>query len=163
MAKKKKGRPNQPRRDVDGAHHVARYCNPQVVDRDPETDAVRGVFPQAFHLRTKQDEEYLSLRRFEHFGAAAPEQWKGVVKAFGGAIKNVRPTSAVARLNCGSVLAAGASRVHTLRMRDRSTNANPGYAGLEGLPRDNSDADLLALMATELCLDVKEVKEIDRM
>ncbi len=48
-------------------------------------------------------------------------------------------------------------------MRDRSTNANPGYAGLEGLPRDNSDADLLALMATELCLDVKEVKEIDRM
>jgi hypothetical protein len=163
VAKKRKGRPNNPRRDIDGAHHVARYCNPQLVDRDPESDSVRGVFPQAFALRVKDDEEYLSLRHFEHFGSAVADQWKGVVKAFREKIKNVRPKSAVARLNSGAVLAVGVSRGHELRMRDKSSDKNPGYAGLEGMPRDNSDTELLVLLATQLCLEVKEIAEIDKL
>ncbi|MBS0234532.1 MAG: hypothetical protein JSR99_13720 [Proteobacteria bacterium] len=160
MVKKKKGTPNNPRRDIPREHHVARYCNPQRVDRDPETLAIRGVFPQAFALRPEISEEYLSLRHFEYFGADIDQQYKSVVAAFESAIKNVRPTSAVARVKCGDWLRVGDERGHKLRMRDGSSLRKPAYVELHGMPRDNSDLEFLAIIAAELCLEVRGVDQI---
>lgn len=161
VAKKRKNKRKQVRRDVPGEHHVARYCNSQVVDRDPENNAIRGVFPQAFALKTKQGEPYLSLRQFEYFVGTVDAQFKSLLMVFRDKINNVRPVSAIARLNCDTILAAGTSRGHSFRMRDRSSDENPGYAGLEGMPKDNSDLDLLGILANQLCLEVRGVQEID--
>ncbi len=160
MAKRKKGKPNNPRRDISGDHHVARYCNPQRVDRDPETSEIRGVFPQAFALRPEIGEEYLSLRHFEYFGNDINKQYKDILAAFESTIKNVRPISAIARVQCGDWLSAGDARGHKLRMRDASSEKRPGYVELHGMPRDNSDLELLAMIATVLCLEVRGVDQI---
>ncbi len=161
VAKKSKNKRKQVRRDVLQEHHVARYCNSQVVDRDPENNAIRGVFPQAFELKTNRGEEYLSLCQFEYFAGTLDAQFKSVLMVFRDKIANVRSASAIVRLNCGAILAAGTSRGHSLRMRDRSSDKNRGYAGLEGMPKDNSDLDLLGILANKLCLEVRGVQEID--
>ena len=75
-------RPKQVRRpDVPHADHIARYCNPQRVIRNPVTRAVEGVFPQAFELRQKLNEQYLSTHWMEYFSTDIDAQFQGVVKA----------------------------------------------------------------------------------
>jgi hypothetical protein len=156
-----RGKPKQTRRpDVPHAHHVARHCNPQRVIRDQVTGQVRGVWPEAFELRVKKNEEYLSVHWMEYFATDTGTQFRDVVKALRKK-RDVAPNSAIARLNAGLVVRAGSSRGHSLRIRDRSSAIEPGYAGIYGMPRDNSDTELLAQFVTECCVQVRAVRDIE--
>jgi len=153
------------RRDVPSDHHVARYCNPQRVVRDPETEAIIGVFPEAFALRTDKQESYLSTNWMEAFGVDIniDAQFRAVLIALRKKDFAARPTGAFARLNAGRVVAAGIERGHAIRVRDRSSPRNPGYAEISGTPLDNSDRELLALFADDCCLEIRGVADIDAL
>jgi hypothetical protein len=152
--------PNQRRReDVPNRDHIARYCNPQRVIHDPRTQAITGVFPQAFELRF--GETYLSTHWMESFGVNVDIQFRAVVAALRRKHPNVKPKGAFARLNAGLVVEAGAARGHPIRVRDRSSPKDPGYAGVVGIPLDNSDLELLALFASECCIEIRGTDDID--
>jgi hypothetical protein len=48
-------------------------------------------------------------------------------------------------------------------MRDRSSIANPGYVGLEGMPRDNSDTEFLGILVPQLCIEARSIADIDAL
>jgi hypothetical protein len=48
-------------------------------------------------------------------------------------------------------------------MRDRSSIANPGYVGLEGMPRDNSDIEFLGILVPQLCIEARSIADIDAL
>jgi hypothetical protein len=156
-----RGKPRQARRpDVPHADHVARHCNPQRVIRHPVTRQVQGVWPEAFELRVTKNEDYLSVHWMECFSTDVGLQFRQVVKALRKK-RDVVPNSALARLNVGLIVRASSLRGHSLRIRDRSSTSDPGYSGIYGMPRDNSDAELLALFATECCIQVRAVSDIE--
>lgn len=148
----------QRRPDVPVEHHVARHCNFQCIDHDPLTGAVRGLFPAAFELKTAKKEPYLSLNWFEYFDCDLSDQYKRIVVALK-AKRNVPAGSAIARLNAGDIMDAGAARSLKLRLRDRSSDSNPAYVGLEGMPMDNSDETLIGLLV-KACLEIRKVGSI---
>jgi hypothetical protein len=151
----------QKRRDVPGADHLARHCNSQRVIRDLITREIKGVWPEAFELRVTLNETYLSTHWMEYFlRDDIDKQFKEVVKALRKK-REVKANSAVARLKAGPVVDAGTARGHSIRIRDRSSQSNPGYAGIEGMPSDNADRELLAMLANECCVQVRGVHEID--
>jgi hypothetical protein len=157
MAKQKK----QTRRDVSPDHHVARYCNPQRVIRDPVTKQVIGVFPQAFELRTARKETYVSAYCMETFSADDLKvQFEGVLAALRRKL-TVAQAAVLARLHAGLVVEAGVRCSLQIRVRDRSSGANPGYCGIEGMPPDNTNRELLQLFAAECCKDVRSVEDIE--
>lgn len=156
--------PKQRRRpDVPNTDHVARYCNSQRVIRDPKTQAITGVFPQAFELRQKIKETYLSTHWMEFFAAVVDAQFKKVIAALRKKHPNVRPLGAFAKLNAGLVVQAGVGRELSVRIRDRSSPSDPGYSGIYGVPPDNSDLEFLALLANECCIEVRGVADIDAL
>ena len=156
--------PAQRRRpDVPNSDHVARYCNPQLVIRDPKTQAIIGLFPQAFELRQKIRETYLSTHWMESFAEVVDAQFKRVVAALRKKPFDVRPWGAFARLNAGFVVRAGAVRKLSIRIRDRSCPNDPGYSGIYGMPLDNSDLEFLALLANECRIEIRGVADIDAL
>lgn len=157
----KKRTSKQKRRDVPGADHLARHCNPQRVIRDPTTREIKGVWPEAFELRVSRNEEYLSAHWMEYFSREnIDKQFKEVVRALR-VKRDVVANSAIARLKVECVVDAGTARGHRIRIRDRSSEADPGYAGIYGMPYDNSDREFLAIIANECCIQVRGVHEID--
>ena len=147
-------------RRVPPEDHVAHYCNPQKVIREPETDAIIGVFPQAFALRQEKNELYLSAHWMEFFAVDVDVQFQGVVAALRKKMEVVRPKAAIAKLNTGCVVRCGAMRGLAIEIRDRSNSHNPGYAGIYGMPLDNSDDLFLAQLADECCIEVRGVDEV---
>jgi hypothetical protein len=149
------------RRDVPDDDHVVRYCNSQRVIRNQETGVVTGVHFAAFELRTEKQEEYLSLIWFEFFPGSDHERYKSVKAALEARRPApLHPKSALAKLKAGSIVATGRQRKHSLRIRDRSSAKQPGYASIEGLPKDNSDADLLESLVADCCTEIISVGEI---
>jgi hypothetical protein len=154
-------KPKKTRRDVPRADHIARYCNPQRVIRDPVTDAINGVYPQAFELRPQ--ETYLSASWLESFGGneSSDYQFKAALRAFRAKL-SIKHSGALARINAGRIIDVGAERGHSLRVHDRSSKANPGYASIDNTPLDNSDLQLLATFADE-CIEIRCVSAIDAL
>lgn len=152
--------PKQPRRkDVPPEDHVARYCNPQRVIRDPNTNAIIGVFPQVFKLRPKIKEKYLSSHWMESFSPDVDAQFQAVVAALGKKL-TIEPKAAIARLNVGYVVQAGVMKNYSIRIQNHSKPNDPGYSGIYGMPLDNSDSIFLDLLATECCIEVRGVAEM---
>ena len=151
---------NERRPDVPNKDHVARYCSPKLVKRDPETRSVIGVFPEAFEL--KVNEEYLSTRWIEFFREEENSgQFKMALEAFRKTFQGVKPNGAFAKLHVGSILEAGKKQKCDIRVQDRSSLSNLGYAGIFGMPSQNSDALLLQLLATECCIETCQINDID--
>jgi hypothetical protein len=146
--------------------HIARYCNRQRVIRDPLTGEILGVYPQAFELRPKINETYLSTHWME-FPQASQQgveaQFRSAVAALRSKHPDVRPEAAFARLNVGRVIEAGLGRGLSIRILSRSKPSDPGYSGIYGMPPDNSDSILLAQLANECCIEVRGVADLDRV
>ena len=152
------------RRDVPEKDHVARYCNPQSVIRDPETGRVIGLFPDAFELRPKLKETYLSTHWMEYFDADnCDRQFKECLSALRVKHKNVKPSGVSARMSVGAVIAAGRQQALAIRVRDRSEASDPGYSGIYGQPLDNSDRQFLTMLSENCCVEIREIKEIDEL
>lgn len=150
---------------VPDSDHVARYCNPQRVIRDPRTLAVTGVRPQAFELRPEIKETYLSTYWMEFppsDQATVDTQFRTVLTTLRRKHPNVRSNGAFARLNAGRIVQSGSSRGHSIRVLCRSKRSDPGYTGVYGMPLDSSDSILLAELANECCIEVLGVADLER-
>jgi hypothetical protein len=156
MPSRQKRRPNLPPAD-----HAARYCHHQRVIRDPVTSQILGVFPQAFELRPKIKETYLSLNHFECLGGTLNHQYKTILKVLRSKKLPCPASAALARVNAGAIIACGNECGHSLRLRPRPRPTDPSYVGLEGLPLDNSDQALLAKLARRTCVEIRAIADID--
>jgi hypothetical protein len=158
--------PKKPKRPayapVPSTNHLARYCNPQRVIRDPITRAITGAYPPAFELRPQIKETYLSTYWMEFppaDTATVDAQFRTVLTTLRCKHPNVKPEGAFARLNAGRVVQAGLLRQLSIRILCRSKRDDPGYTGIYGMPLDNSDSIFLAQLANECCIEVRGVAE----
>lgn len=146
--------------NIDAEHHIARYCSHQKLIH---TDPIE-VSPMAFELRPAANgrpaETYLSVNHCEHHAGSLLERLRAIL--FDLAAKNftTKPTGALAVLNVGRVVQCGATRDRNLRVRRRQHNDDPSYASIDGMPADNSDTELLDLLAIEASLAVHRVGDI---
>jgi hypothetical protein len=123
---------------IDDSDHVCRYVRPTLLDIDPETDKVRGVFNAAFHLKAS-DEGELSVNHLQHYAGEVAEQLKAIMlakKASGFGVKN---TSAFAVLQAGEITEAGKKAGLSLASyKDPMLPHDPSHAVVRGLPPDTS-------------------------
>src|SRR5204863_5249898 len=103
--------------DIPAAEHVARYCHPQRgILRDAATGELKGLWPQAFMLRSHKKETYLSLNHFEHHNKDLAHQLREVLTIM--RTKFLKPPEPViARLNAARVVECGADHGRPLRVR----------------------------------------------
>ncbi len=69
-------------------------------------------------------------------------------------------SGALAVLNAGEIGVCGRARDRNLRVRRRHDPYDTSYASVEGLPLDNSDTELLELLATTATIELHIVKDI---
>lgn len=167
MAKKTKDikRPvNIKHLDIPSNHHLAKQCNPQRVIRNIETEAIEGIWSNVFELRPEKNESYISTYCMEAFGQNIDIQYKESVKSLRTIRKfTLKPKGAIARLNVGLIKIVGKERNHNLKVKDKSSKINPGYAGIYGMPKNNSDTLLLDLLAQKCCVEFRSIEEIDAL
>lgn len=148
-------RPN----NIPPEHHVARYCNAQLVRRHPVTGVFEGVHPQALELR--KEERYLSTTWFEKFPGGTNSKLKGVLVALNTLLAKVKPLAAIVVLNVGKTQSCGQTRGHTIKIKPKANRKCSQYAGIWGLPADNHDLHLLASILDNK-LTAREVAEIQK-
>jgi hypothetical protein len=149
------------RKNLPDADRVARRCGNQRLITDPETGAVCGIIPQALRLRTEQNEKYLSTSWFEFHNGSDWDRLKEILAVYRGGGDNPGPNSAIALLEVGKIIAAGAARSHAIRVTHRPNSRDPAYTPVEGLPLDNSDQLLLEMLCSGACVGVHRVSDID--
>jgi hypothetical protein len=156
--KKQVKRPNLP-----DDHRVARRCGFQRLLRNPDTQEVIGIVPQALFLRTEKREQYLSSSWFEFHKGADAERLKAVLDIYRKGGDTPGPNSAIALLHVGKILAAGRDGNHQIRVTHRGNARDPAYAPIEGVPLDNSDLVLLKTICDQACCGVHTVGAIDAL
>ena len=132
-------------------HHVARYCSSsrlQIVD-----GVIRGIFPQAFELRVERQETTLSTNYLEHRSGNRDEQLQGIMQDMAGKGVEPRRTGAFGVMHVGKTIQCGIDRSRALHVYRQKHDQDPSYATIRGLPLDNSDIELLNLLATVACVE----------
>lgn len=148
--------------DVPGEHLIARYCEKNFVIRDPVTLEFKGIFPQAFALKEKRAERYLSASWFELFEGDMSTKFRSTVNAIRSYLLGLSSKGAIAVLKTEKVLKVGQDCGHKLRVADMRTQEKQQYIGISGMPLDNSDDELLGLLESEGCIEVREVAAIEK-
>jgi hypothetical protein len=123
---------------IDDNDHVCRYVRPALLDIDPDTEEVRGVFNAAFHLKPA-DEGELSVNHLEHYPGAIAEQARAVMLAKKASGFEVRNKSAFAVVQAGEITEAGKKVGLSLASyKDPILPHDPSHALVRGLPEDTS-------------------------
>jgi|SRR5208282_3000547 len=132
-----------PRRRLTVDEHVVRQCpNSKLIKQDGR---VVGVFSEAF--RNRPGERYLSGTWLEYFGGSRQDRLLGVVGALRAMPREVKKKDGLIVLNVGRLEACGKARVATVKCWHEPKPENRAYAAIRGLPADNSDDNLLDLIA----------------
>lgn len=123
---------------IDDNDHVCRYVRPTLLDIDPETDQVRGVFNAAFHLKAS-DEGELSVNHLEHYTGTMTDQLKAIMIAKKKSGFGVKITSAFVVLQTDEITNAGTKAGLALASyKDPQPPDDPSHAVVRGLPDDTS-------------------------
>ena len=147
-------------RDFRDDEHFVRLCSRQKQIRD-EDGKILGVTWEAFSLRTEINEDYLSGALLEHFEGTQKEQAVAAVEAMKSAGLIFSDKHAVALCLAGSIRGCAAKQKRKLRVRHEPNKKNAAYSKVRGLPLDNSDNELLSLLAADSvvsCTCVIELK-----
>lgn len=108
------------------------------LDIDPATKVVRGIFWQAFELRT--DETELSVNYLEHFAGARIDQVRSIKADMQAAGRGIGAESGYGVLNVGRVAEIGVPFSVTLQAFKRPEPNNPSHSEVFGLPPNNNEA-----------------------
>ena len=135
--------------------HVVRHIPATMVDRDPNTNAVRGCFPQAFELR--KNEEYLSTSWLEFFCGSFLECIAAVAAAMS-KTRKIGPQHAFAVGNVGGVRAACAEYGMEVRILHEPNDDNPAYTAVRRYKSD--EIELLELLASDAWSRMVEAVQI---
>ena len=142
--------------NVDATQHVARYCSSQKIDRKVQP---AEPMPFAFALREGK-ETFLSVNHCEHHSGARLDQLRSILGDLTAKGYGWSKSGGFSVLNSGKVLECGEARDRALRVRRRHHHLDRSYASIEGLPVDNSDSELLALLATKGSVEFHLVADI---
>lgn len=124
-------------------HHLLRYVSANKLRRD-EDDNVLGCTFEAFRLR--EQEQYLSAAWVEFFDGERDHQVRQAADSIGATIKVTR-RSGFALGNVGRIKGTCAAAKAKVRILHEPNDANPAYATVRQIPRD--DIQLLELLASE--------------
>lgn len=145
-------------RELMDAEHWVRHCSRQRIIYDQLGNAL-GITYQAFVLRTERQETYLSGAHFEHVNGTTKDRLRELLRILRQTLK-IGQNDGMAICNAGSVRRIGTSKSVLLRLRLTPNRWNAAYSKLSGLPVDNSNVELLEMLAasgvSELCI-VKDV------
>lgn len=138
--------------------HVVRHVVYGLIDwEDEATGRIRGVFPQAFELKEK-DEGYLSVCWREFFGGPKLDQISGIA-AFLGKTRKVTAKQAFALGQVGSIKDACTDHGQKIRVTyEPNAEENLAYAAIRRYQSDN--LELLELLAGEVWSDIVPSKEV---
>jgi len=137
-------------------HNIVRKCSRQKQVIDPETRKVVGVTPDFFRLRT-EDKGYLSANWLE-FNEGDRQQ--RIEKAFymmkdGGLIFGAKDVLALSHVEiikyCGMIHST------KINIKLRPTSRNKAHVGIYGLPKNNSNEDLLGLLAMKSIAEIATI------
>jgi hypothetical protein len=138
-------------------HHVIRHVTNTLVDWDDATGSIRGIFPQAFELKEK-DDGYLSVSWREFFGGSKLKQIAAIA-AFLGKTRKVTAKQAFACGRVGDVKAACLAYGQKIRVtHEPDPVENQAYAAIRRYQSDN--LELLDLLAAEAWSDVTHSKDV---
>jgi hypothetical protein len=138
-------------------HHVVRHIPYTLVDWDEQTGAIKGIFPQAFELKEK-DEGYLSASWREFFGGAKLRQLAGIA-AFLGKTRKVTSKQAFACGRVGDVKAACLEHGQKIRVTyEPDPDENLACAAIRRYQSDN--LELLDLLAQKAWCDITPSKDV---
>ncbi len=138
-------------------HHVVRHITNALVDWDEQTGVIRGIFPQAFELKEK-DEGYLSASWREFFRGTKLQQLAGIA-AFVGKTRKVTSKQAFACGRVGDVKEACLEHGQKIRVTyEPDAEENLAYAAIRRYQSDNME--LLDLLAKDAWCDVTHSKDV---
>lgn len=146
-------------RDLTDEEHFVRLCSRQKQIRD-EDGKLLGVTWEAFSLRVDRNETYLSGALLECFAGDQATQMKAVLKAMGAGGLKFGDNHAVALCEAGVMRKCGDQQKRRLRVRHEPKKANSSYSAVRGLPADNSDTELLSLLAAESLVSCHLVSDV---
>jgi hypothetical protein len=138
-------------------HHVVRHITHTLVDWDEQTGAIKGIFPQAFELKEK-DDGYLSACWREFFDGTKLQQLAGIA-AFLGKTRKVTNKQAYACGRVGEVKEACLEHGQKIRVTyEPDPEENLAYAAIRRYQSDNME--LLDLLAKEAWCDITHSKDV---
>jgi hypothetical protein len=137
-------------------HHAVRHVSYQQVDRDDDTGAIRGIFPQAFLLYPK-DDGYLSACWLEFF-AGSHLACIAAVAAFIGKTRKVTAKQAFACGRVSDIKEACAEYGQKIRVVHEPDDDNLACTAIRRYQSDN--VELLELLATEAWSHVTDAKDV---
>lgn len=138
-------------RSIPDSDHVMRYIAPGRQMRDFETDALVGVFPQAFELR-ECDHGGLSVTWVEYFGAKSAACCAQASAQISKSFKKGKEPPVFAVANVGAIKAAGREDGCSIRVSHEPTSNNPAHAAIRRYSNDNKY--LLSLLAKEVFVEL---------
>jgi hypothetical protein len=130
--------------------HIVRHVSHARQDRDPDTDALRGVLYAAFEHRP--GEPYLSVSWLEYYQGTRVQQVTAVAGGMSADGLDIRPKSCLALSNVGEFKRICRGSGSTVRIIHEETANNPAHTAVRRLPRDN--VDLLELLAKDAVCDL---------
>lgn len=137
-------------------HHVVRHVPYGLVDWD-DAGGIKGIFPQAFELKEK-DEGYLSACWREFFRGLKQHQIAGIA-AFMGKTRKVTDKQAFACGRIGDIKDACSEYGQKIRvLHEPDPEENLSYSAIRRYQSDNME--LLELLASEAWNDVTPSKDV---
>lgn len=147
-------------RKLEDHEHFVRFCSRQKQIRDAD-DRLMGVTWAAFALRPEIDETYLSGGLLEFIAGDRDEQVRSVLDVTRKSNLVVTSKHAMALCNVASLQGCAATRSRKLRIIHEPNKSNPAYSAVRGLPLDNSDLELLSLIAADSVVAHYLVSDLD--
>lgn len=148
-----------PQRDVLDEEHVVRCCSrqKQVVSED---GTILGVTSETFSLRPN-DKGYLSVALFESISGNTATRLAHICNQWDkSGFRYNRKSAVMAICNAGDIRNCGQKRGHSLRVVHEPTSLNDAYAAVRRLPRDNTDIELLEMLAAEAVTELHLIASI---
>lgn len=143
--------------NIPDGEHVARYCGHQKI---VTSSAGPSVTPAAFELREQASEKYLSVNHCEHHTGTRLDQLRLILGNLTTKGFTWRASGALAVLDAAEVRRCGEDRSTPLRVRRRHHEQDPSYASIDGMPLNNSDLELLDMLAAAANAEVHLVSNI---
>lgn len=137
--------------DIPDGDRVARLCTTQR-QISGENNEVIGIQPQFFELRPKRKETDLSCEWVEFYSGDEEEKIKYIKNAVKERTKYKGKKAKIVILDVTSIKNCGLSRGRKIRVQQKKITSS--YSGIYGLPKDNSDFELLGELLENTILDI---------
>jgi len=131
--------------------HVVRLVDYKRQERDPHTDAFRGIFPAAFELRDI-DKGALSVTWVEYF-KSQDDPVRAAIEAICSAMKKSQEDSVFAIGQVAAIKSASETSGHSVRVIYAPTGNNKAHSSIRQF--SNEDLELLDHWASEIFSDIR--------